>query len=60
MNAFSDAINFSQSHEVSWPRDPLAAPGAGQVRFGVHHTDPAPWNVLRGPVHARGGVSGVV
>jgi subtilisin family serine protease len=26
----------------------------------VHHTDPAPWNVLRGPVHARGGVSGVI
>ena len=60
MNAFSDAINFSQSHEVLWPRDPLAAPIAGQVPFGVHHTDPAPWNVLRGPVHARGGVSGVV
>ena len=60
MNAFADAINFSQSHEVPWPRDPLAAPAAGQVPFGVHHTDPAPWNVLRGPVHARGGVSGVV
>ena len=60
MNAFTDAINFSQSHEVPWPRDPLAAPAAGQVPFGVHHNDPAPWNVLRGPVHARGGVSGVV
>ena len=60
MNAFTDAINFSQSHEVPWPRDPHAAPAAGQVPFGVHHTDPVPWNVLRGPVHARGGVSGVV
>ena len=60
MNNFTDAINFSQSHEVPWPRDPLASPAAGQVPFGVHHTDPAPWNVLRGQVHARGGVSGVV
>lgn len=60
MNAFTDAANFSQSHEVPWPRDPLAAPTQGQVPFGVHHNDPAPWNVLRGPVHARGGVSGVV
>ena len=60
MDKFCDAINFSQSHEVPWPRDPLAAPAAGQVPFGVHHTDPAPWNVLRGPVHGRGGVSGVV
>ncbi len=42
MNAFSDAINFSQSHEVPWPRDPYAQPIAGQVPFGVHHTDPAP------------------
>jgi len=60
MNAFSDAINFSQSHEVPWPRDPHALPAAGQVPFGVHHTDPAPYNVLRGPVHMRGGVSGVI
>ena len=60
MNAFAAAISFSQSHEVPWPRDPHAAPAAGQVPFGVHHADPAPWNVLRGPVHARGGVSGVI
>ncbi len=60
MNAFTDAINFSQSHEVPWPRDPLALPAAGQVPFGVHQTDPAPWNVLRGPVYASGGVSGVM
>ena len=60
MNAFTDAINFSLSHEVPWPRDPYAVPAAGQVPFGVHHTDPAPWNVLRGPLHLRGGVSGVI
>jgi len=26
----------------------------------VHHDDPPPFNRLRGPVHARGGVSGVI
>ena len=50
------AIEFAQSHEVPWPRDPLADP----ARWGVHHADPPPWNRLRGPVHARGPVSGVV
>lgn len=60
MNTFADAIRFAQSAEVNWPRDPLAAPTDGQTAFGVHHGDPAPWNVLRGPVHARGGVSGVI
>ena len=60
MNAFTDAINFSQSHEVPWPRDPHALPALGQVPFGVHHFDPAPWNILRGPVQVRGGVSGVI
>ena len=60
MNTFSDAINCSLSHEVAWPRDPHASPAAGQAPFGVHHSDPAPWNVLRGPVHVRGGVSGVI
>ncbi len=60
MPNLSDAIDFAQSHEANWPRDPLDAPVAGQAAFGVHHTDPAPWNVLRGPVHVRGGVSGVV
>jgi CubicO group peptidase (beta-lactamase class C family) len=57
---FTNAIALAQSHEVNWPRDPLAKPTDGQAPFGVHHTDPAPWNVLRGPLHARGGVSGVV
>ena len=60
MNALSGAIQFSQSHEVPWPRDPHALPASGQVQFGVHHTDPSPWNALRGPVHVRGGVSGVI
>ncbi|MET0312569.1 MAG: serine hydrolase domain-containing protein [Burkholderiaceae bacterium] len=54
------AIEFAQAHEVPWPRDPAARPGPGQVPFGVHHDDPPPWNVLRGPVHERGPVSGVV
>ena len=60
MKDFTDAINFSFSHEVPWPRDPHAVPAPGQTPFGVHHTDPAPWNVLRGPLHLRGGVSGVI
>ena len=60
MNAFTDAIQFSQSHEVPWPRDPHASPTKNQAPFGVHHADPAPWNVLRGPLHGRGGVSGVI
>ncbi len=60
MNTVADAIEFACAHEVSWPRDPAAVPAQGQAPFGVHHGDPAPWNVLRGPVHARGGVSCVV
>jgi len=53
---WAEAIAFAQAHEVPWPRDPAADP----ARWGVHHEDPAPYNVLRGPVHARGPVSGVV
>ncbi|HEY0824344.1 MAG TPA: serine hydrolase [Ramlibacter sp.] len=53
---FSDAIAYAQAHEVPWPRDPAADPD----RWGVHHADPPPYNRLRGPVHARGGVSGVI
>ena len=49
-------VAYAQAHEVAWPRDPAAEP----ARWGVHHDDPAPYNRLRGPVHARGGVSGVV
>ncbi|MBL0422198.1 serine hydrolase [Ramlibacter sp. AW1] len=54
--AFDDAIQFALAHEVPWPRDPAVDP----ARWGVHHEDPPPYNRLRGPVHARGGVSGVV
>lgn len=60
MNSFTDAINFSLANETPWPRDPYSVPLPGQQPFGVHHTDPPPWNALRGPVHARGGVSGVI
>lgn len=56
MNVLQDAIAYAQAHEVPWPRDPLSDP----VRWGVHHDDPPPYNRLRGPVHARGPVSGVV
>ncbi len=54
--AFQDAIDFAQGHEMPWPRDPQADPSA----WGVHHEDPPPYNVLRGPVHGRGPVSGGV
>ncbi len=54
--AWQDAIAYATSHETTWTRNPLAEPG----NWGVHHGDPAPYNRLRGPVHARGGVSGVV
>src|SRR5438270_4363536 len=56
MNDFTEAIEFAQAHEVAWTRDPAQEP----ARWGVHHDDPAPFNRLRGPVHARGGVSGVI
>jgi CubicO group peptidase (beta-lactamase class C family) len=59
-DAIQRAIEFAQQHEVPWPRDPQAAPAPGQKPFGVHHDDPPPYNRLRGPVHARGPVSGVV
>lgn len=56
MKSFDDAIAFANAHEVPWPRDPAADP----AKWGVHHPDPPPYNVLRGPVHPRGGVSGVI
>jgi CubicO group peptidase (beta-lactamase class C family) len=56
MPDFSEAIAYASSHEVAWPRDPQADP----ARWGVHHDDPPPHNRLRGPVHPRGGVSGVI
>jgi CubicO group peptidase (beta-lactamase class C family) len=56
MSDFAEAIAFAQANEVSWTRDPVAEPS----RWGVHHVDPPPYNRLRGPVYARGGVSGVI
>ena len=56
MPDFADAIRYAQDHEVPWPRDPAADP----AKWGVHHDDPPPYNRLRGPVHPRGGVSGVI
>lgn len=56
MTAFDDAIAFSQAHEIPWPRDPAADPAG----WGIHHADPPPANRLRGPLHVRGGVSGVI
>ena len=53
---FTDAIDHARSHEIAWPRDPASEP----AKWGVHHDDPPPFNRLRGPVHVRGGVSGVI
>ena len=48
-----EAIEFACAHETPWSRD-TSEP------WGIHGDDPPPWNVLRGPVHARGGVSGTL
>ncbi|MBK6008115.1 serine hydrolase [Ramlibacter ginsenosidimutans] len=56
MTDFNAAIAHAQAHEVPWPRDPAADP----AHWGVHQADPPPFNRLRGPVHPRGGVSGVI
>ncbi len=48
------------AHEIPWPRDPAQAPAPGQPPFGVHPADPPPFNVARGPLQPRGGVSGCV
>ncbi len=53
---YDEAIQFAQAHEVPWSRDP----GTDLAQWGLHHQDPPPYNRLRGPVHARGPVSGVV
>jgi CubicO group peptidase (beta-lactamase class C family) len=47
------AIRFAIAHETPWSRE--IGP-----HWGIHHQDPAPWNRLLGPVHARGPVSGVI
>ena len=58
MTDFNDAIRFAQAHEMPWPRDPLrpTRPGAGACTTTTRRRSTA----LRGPVHARGPVSGVV
>ena len=56
MHKLDEAATFAQAHEIAWTRDPEADP----ARWGVHHDDPPPFNRLRGPVHPRGGVSGVI
>jgi CubicO group peptidase (beta-lactamase class C family) len=48
-----DAVRFAVEHETAWSREIGPA-------FGIHHQDPAPWNRLLGPVHARGPVSGTI
>jgi CubicO group peptidase (beta-lactamase class C family) len=48
-----DAVRFAVAHETAWSRTIGPA-------FGIHHQDPAPWNRLLGPVHARGPVSGTI
>src|SRR5213078_856840 len=58
--SLDEAISFAQAHEVTWPRDPAAALKPGETPWGVHHDDPPPFNRLRGPVHPRGDVSGVI
>jgi CubicO group peptidase (beta-lactamase class C family) len=47
------AAHFAIEHETAWSREPGDA-------WGIHHQDPAPWNRLLGPVHARGPVSGTI
>ena len=56
MQQFNEAVTFAQSHEIPWPRDPTA----NLAQWGLHRDDPPPFNRLRGPVHPRGGVSGVI
>ena len=56
MKSLNAAVQYAQDHEINWTRDPLLEP----KRYGVHLSDPEPWNVLLGPVYPRGGVSGVI
>ncbi|UOD51621.1 serine hydrolase domain-containing protein [Orrella daihaiensis] len=53
LKPLDSAIQFAIDHEVGWSRDPNGV-------WGVHQDDPPPWNRLFGPVHGRGGVSGVI
>ena len=57
---WQDTIAFALAHELAWPRDPATPPGPGQLPWGVHPADPPPFNRLLGPVHARGGLGGLL
>ena len=52
-SSFASAIQFAQAHETSWTRKV-------DDHWGIHLQDPPPWNRLRGPIHDRGPVSGVI
>lgn len=52
----AQAVAWACAHETPWARDPQVEP----ARFGIHHDDPAPYNRLRGPLHARGPCSGLI
>jgi len=47
------AVSFIQNCETPWSRD-TSPP------WGIHESDPVPYNRLYGPVHGRGPVSGVI
>lgn len=50
---WAQAIAFAQANEIGWSRE------VGE-EWGIHRHDPPPWNRLMGPVHGRGGVSGLI
>ena len=52
-SSIEQAIQFALDHETSWSRS------TGD-QWGIHQSDPPPWNRLRGPVHDRGPVSGTI
>ena len=52
-DALAQAVQFSIDHETTWDRD-------CNGKWGVHISDPPPWNRLYGPVHSRGPVSGTI
>jgi CubicO group peptidase (beta-lactamase class C family) len=52
--ALQAAIHEAIEHESPWSRH------CTDPSWGIHLADPAPYNRLRGPVHDRGGPSGVI
>lgn len=53
MSTLQATIDFINTCESPWTRD-CSPP------WGIHDQDPPPYNRLYGPVHARGGVAGVI